>query len=91
MLGTMLVNGSDFLIARCIKNAGLHLLRGCCDISRCFDNALATIVVLVEFCAEAFEHGHEWRLVCCAVLGIHGGVRSFNAHCCAEDCCGNDV
>jgi hypothetical protein len=49
-------------------------------------------VVLVEFCAEAFEHGHERGLVCGAILGVHGGVRSFSAHCCcARNCGGGDV
>lgn len=38
-----------------------HLLAGCSNIARGFDDALAAVVVFVEFGAERLEHWKEGR------------------------------
>ena len=43
---------------------GSHLLALGRDVTRSFDDLLAAVVVLVEFAAEGFEHGHERRCHC---------------------------
>lgn len=36
-----------------------HLLAQSRDVSRCFNYSLAAVMVVVEFGAEGFEHGHK--------------------------------
>lgn len=85
MLGLVLVS---FLVywelSQKILTKDSHFLRRSSDISRSLDDALSAVVVLVELCAEAFEHGHERRLggvaAVVAVLVGHCCVWSFDAH-----------
>ena len=43
----------------------LHLLAQRCDVARCFDDALAPLLVLVELVTETLEHWHERRDIRC--------------------------
>jgi hypothetical protein len=78
--------GVSFCSLRMRRNFdSLHFLRRRSNVSRSFNNALSAVVVLVQFCAKAFEHGHDWRRAWCACARValllgHGGVRSFDAH-----------
>ncbi len=39
-----------------------HLLAGRCNVSRCLDDALPPVVMLVEVGTELLKHGHERRI-----------------------------
>ena len=41
-----------------------HLLAQSGDVPGSFDDALSSVMMLVQFIAEGFEHRHEWRHVC---------------------------
>ena len=45
----------------------LHFLARRGDVSRCFDNPLASIVMLVQLFSEAFEHSDKRA---CGLLGL---------------------
>ena len=62
----------------------LHLLGAGGDVARGEHDALAAVVMVVEFGAEGLEHGHDGgrfhSVLALLLLALHSGVGSFVGH-----------